>query len=201
MNREEYFGKERLDFLNQIRMSREISIDSISPDEKKFLSGGFYFLQLFLKNRLESLDEFQRLIRYEDKINSVDGVLNLDELYYFVDIEIYDSFFKKFPSAKTETDYFTTKDLGSSTSENGTDPNNPIYYTGFNVYPWLFLFEEKPDFVENDDEDEIYATDVKIYAAIHRIFRDGDILAKLSLSTSVVAEDGEPDNIITIIYK
>ena len=201
MSREDFFGKERFDFLNHIRMSREISIDSITSDEKKFLSEGFYFLQLFLKNQLESLDEFQKLIRYEEKTNSVDDVLNLDELYYFVDIEIYDSFFKKFPSAKTETDYFTTKDLGSSTSEDGTDPNNPIYYTGFNMYPWLFLFEEKSDYMENDDEHEIYATDVKIYAAFHRIFHDGDILAKLSLSTSVVTEDGEPDNIITIIYK
>lgn len=94
----------REDFLDSIYGINEVNTDNIPAEQKKFLSGGFYFLQEFFKKQLALSESFQKLLHFEANRNDIDF-----HKYYCIEIELYNSFFAKFPSAKEETEYFLTE--------------------------------------------------------------------------------------------
>lgn len=100
----------REDFLDSIYGINEVNTETIPVEQKKFLSGGFYFLQEFFKKQLALSESFQKLLHFEANRNDIDF-----HKYYCIEIELYNSFFAKFPSAKEETEYFLTEEGMSCT--------------------------------------------------------------------------------------
>ena len=123
----------REDFLDSIYGINEVNTETIPVEQKKFLSGGFYFLQEFFKKQLELSESFQKLLHFEANRNDIDF-----HKYYCIEIELYNSFFEKFPSAKEETEYkrFISKKIKERLWSYGNQLN------GMKILIWYLTKEE-----------------------------------------------------------
>ena len=182
---------ERKEFLQTVHGTKVVVISdekNVAEKDKKFLSGGFYFLQEFFKHNIEALEEFQKILHYEEEHSKKnnDETIDLTDKYY-LEIFLYDGFFKKFPSAKEELEYFTLEGDGFCGVGNFGDPDNPIWIVSSNDISWIFV-------VEIPDRDTI--VDLKIFAVFTRMYKDEENhLATVSL------KDEYDEEIFTVIYK
>lgn len=191
MNREEFL--EDIAVIREEPLVKSGTLITVTKEEKKLLSGGFYFLQEFFKKRLEESEQFQKILRFEyenREFESEEDEIDLDKTY-FLEVFLYNNFFERFPSAKKETEYFVTEGDGSCAVGDATNPKRPDWYWGINHISWRFT-------VENGDDPIFF----NITTEIHRRFENGmGCLASMSLYQLPPDRFEETSEIITYIYK
>ena len=184
----------REDILDSIYGINEVNTEAIPVEQKKFLSGGFYFLQEFFKKQLELSESFQKLLHFEANRNDIDF-----HKYYCIEIELYNSFFEKFPSAKEETEYFLTEGDMSLKARRTIEAVNEDRMNQSDLI--LSSNEISLNFIEESNGKNIH---MNIGTTINRFYKfDQGYLASITIS-SVTWKDKyqkEYNTIFSLIFK